>query len=28
MVEIVIRFCRATDQVFASWCRSKYCAIR
>lgn len=28
MVDIVIQFCRATDKVFASWCKSKYCAIR
>lgn len=28
MVDIVIQFCRATDQVFARWCKSKYCAVR
>lgn len=28
MVEIVVQFCRATDQVFASWCKRKYCTIR
>lgn len=28
MVDIVIQFCRATDQVFASWCKTKYCSIR
>ncbi len=28
MVDIVIQFCRATDQVFATWCKGKYCGIR
>lgn len=28
MVDIVAQFCRATDHVFANWCKNKYCAIR
>lgn len=28
MTEIVRKFCRATDQAFADWCRDEMCAIR
>lgn len=28
MVKLISIFCRATDDVFASWCRKQFCAIR
>ncbi|MFN3349620.1 MAE_28990/MAE_18760 family HEPN-like nuclease [Pseudorhodoplanes sp.] len=28
MVDTVSQFCRVTDQVFGSWCRRNFCAIR
>lgn len=28
MTDLVSLFCRSTDDVFASWCRSKFCSIR
>jgi len=28
MINVVVLFCRTTDQVFGDWCRDQYCAIR